>query len=157
MKQLFKSAILLAMLALSFTACKDSDNTPALTMADVQGEYVGTFDFVGEPSDINPDGVSKDGVAISLKVENGKITLPAFPATTLVEALLGEEGAADIIPMLGVVSYEATIGQAAASGEAFSAPLTTGRLDIPVGPEGMTIMTVQIDITAPVDYDLRGS
>lgn len=144
------TVILLAILTLGFAACDNDDKEgPAptdLTLQEMVGQYTGTFDFTAEPSDLNPEPQPQLGIPVSFEVtDKGTIHFPEFPADELVKALLGEEGAAGLLPMLGTISYDATIGTPTADDTTLSASLTTPTLRIQVG----TILVVLISIEAP--------
>lgn len=109
------------------------------------GEYAGTFDFTPSPSSLNPSPEAQNGVEVSLRVEDGRIVIPRFPASTLVTALLGEEQAAQLLTMLGDISYEVEIGTPTADDTQLSAALTAPQLRIDLAG----VLVVLIDIEAP--------
>lgn len=131
-----------------FTACGNSNKkesqTP-LSLSDMTGEYAGTFDFTPSPSSLNPSPEAQNGVEVSLRVEDGRIVIPRFPASTLVTALLGEEQAAQLLTMLGDISYEVEIGTPTADDTQLSAALTAPQLRIDLAG----VLVVLIDIEAP--------
>lgn len=131
-----------------FTACGNSNKkespTP-LSLSDMAGEYAGTFDFTPSPSSLNPSPEAQNGVEVSLRVEDGRIVIPRFPASTLVTALLGEEQAAQLLTMLGDISYEVEIGTPTADDTQLSAALTAPQLRIDLAG----VLVVLIDIEAP--------
>ena len=131
-----------------FTACGNSNKkespTP-LSLSDMTGEYAGTFDFTPSPSSLNPSPEAQNGVEVSLRVEDGRIVIPRFPASTLVTALLGEEQAAQLLTMLGDISYEVEIGPPTADDTQLSAALTAPQLRIDLAG----VLVVLIDIEAP--------
>lgn len=143
------AAALCLLAAALFTACSSDDDkkgasTP-LTLADMAGEYAGTFDFTPSPSSINPSPEAQNDVAVTLRVEEGRIVIPRFPASTLVTTLLGEEQAEPLLPLLGDITYEVEIGTPTADATKLSAALTTPTLRIDLGG----ILVVLIDIEAP--------
>lgn len=158
LKRLFGTALLAALLlpAAFMTACSD-DETPAdrLTLADLAGNYTGTFDFTPSPSDLNPDPAPENGLAVTLQVENGKVVFPDFPAATIVKALLGEEGAAGLIPMLGTISYTATIENPTADAKQLTAPLAAPVLRIDVG--GVLVVLITIEAPDTLRYTKQGT
>lgn len=131
-----------------FTACGNSNKkespTP-LSLSDMAGEYAGTFDFTPSPSSLNPSPEAQNGVEVSLRVEDGRIVIPRYPASTLVTALLGEEQAAQLLTMLGDISYEVEIGTPTADDTQLSAALTAPQLRIDLAG----VLVVLIDIEAP--------
>lgn len=131
-----------------FTACGNSNKkespTP-LSLSDMAGEYAGTFDFTPSPSSLNPSPEAQNGVEVSLRVEDGRIVIPRFPASTLVTALLGEEQAAQLLTMLGDISYEVEIGTPTADDTQLSTALTAPQLRIDLAG----VLVVLIDIEAP--------
>lgn len=131
-----------------FTACGNSNKkespTP-LSLSDMAGEYAGTFDFTPSPSSLNPSPEAQNGVEVSLRVEDGRIVIPRFPASTLVTALLGEEQAAQLLTMLGDISYEVEIGTPTADDTQLTAALTAPQLRIDLAG----VLVVLIDIEAP--------
>ena len=131
-----------------FTACGNSNKkespTP-LSLSDMAGEDAGTFDFTPSPSSLNPSPEAQNGVEVSLRVEDGRIVIPRFPASTLVTALLGEEQAAQLLTMLGDISYEVEIGTPTADDTQLSAALTAPQLRIDLAG----VLVVLIDIEAP--------
>lgn len=131
-----------------FTACGNSNKkespTP-LSLSDMAGEYAGTFDFTPSPSSLNPSPEAQNGVEVSLRVEDGRIVIPRFPASTPVTALLGEEQAAQLLTMLGDISYEVEIGTPTADDTQLSAALTAPQLRIDLAG----VLVVLIDIEAP--------
>lgn len=143
------AAVALACLALVSTACdkddNDDDKGSALTLQEMVGTYSGTFDFTPSPSSINPEPQPETGIAVSFEVtDQGTVHFPEFPAATLVKALLGEEGAAMLLPLLGTITYDVTIGTPTADDSKLSAALTTPQLKISIPP-----MPVLITIEAP--------
>lgn len=138
----------LALCTLAATACdkdKKEQSDPQLTLQNVTGQYVGTFDFTPAPSDINPNPQPETGLDIAFEItEGGAVHFPEFPAAALVKALLGD-GAEGLIPLLGTITYDATIGTPAADAERFTAPLTTPQLRIDLSG----VMVVLISIEAP--------
>lgn len=143
------TATALCLLATAFfTACGNSNKkespTP-LSLSDMTGEYAGTFDFTPSPSSLNPSPEAQNGVEVSLRVEDGRIVIPRFPASTLVTALLGEEQAAQLLTMLGDISYEVEIGTPKADDTQLSAALTAPQLRIDLAG----VLVVLIDIEAP--------
>ena len=131
-----------------FTACGNSNKKEAptpLSLSDMTGEYAGTFDFTPSPSSLNPSPEAQNGVEVSLRVEDGRIVIPRFPASTLVTALLGEEQAAQLLTMLGDISYEVEIGTPTADDTQLSAALTAPQLRIDLAG----VLVVLIDIEAP--------
>lgn len=131
-----------------FTACGNSNKkespTP-LSLSDMAGEYAGTFDFTPSPSSLNPSPEAQNGVEVSLRVEDGRIVIPRFPASTLVTALLGEEQAGQLLTMLGDISYEVEIGTPTADDTQLTATLTAPQLRIDLAG----VLVVLIDIEAP--------
>lgn len=152
MKHLYRlTATALCLLAAAlFTACSNDDNDtkePAadLTLPEIEGQYEGTFDFIPTPSSINPSPEAQNDIAISLRVEDGRIVIPQFPAAQLVTALMGEERAEQLLPLLGTISYELGIGTPTANETQLSAALTAPELRIDM----LGIISVVIDIEAP--------
>lgn len=132
-----------------FTACGNSskkESPTPLSLSDMAGEYAGTFDFTPSPSSLNPSPEAQNGVEVSLRVEDGRIVIPRFPASTLVTALLGEEQAAQLLTMLGDISYEVEIGTPTADDTQLTAALTAPQLRIDLAG----VLVVLIDIEAPV-------
>ncbi len=158
MKKMFRKTVLAATLlsTLLFAACSDDDDDRALTLADLTGSYSGTFDFTPSPSNLNPAPKPETNVAIELKVENGKVVIPNFPATTLIRALLGEEMAGSVEAMLGTIAYEATIGTPTADNTAFTAPLTTPVLSI-ILRSGEELAKIQIESPNALRYEKSGA
>lgn len=143
------AAVALACLALVSTACdkddNDDDKGSALTLQEMVGTYSGTFDFTPSPSSINPEPQPETGIDVSFEVtDQGTVHFPEFPAATLVKALLGEEGAAMLLPLLGTITYDVTIGTPTADDSKLSAALTTPQLKISIPS-----MPVLITIEAP--------
>lgn len=157
MKNLFSKMCVAAMVLSSafFAACSDDDDNAALQLADLTGSYVGTFDFTPSPSDINPEPKPESGIAIDLKVENGKVVIPEFPATTLIKALLGEEAGAGIAAMLNPIAYEATIGTPTADGAVLTANLTTPVLRIDI--DGLFPVLITIESPDDLRYEKSGT
>lgn len=158
MKRLLVRSLLAALLlpALLAVSCeKGGDDAPALALSDLSGTYAGTFDFTPSPSDINPSPLPEQGVAVSLRVDDGRIVFPEFPAATLVKALLGEEGAAGLIPMLGTIAYEAAIEPTASDAATLEASLATPVLRIDLG--GVLAVLITIDSPDPMRYAADGS
>ncbi len=158
MKKMFRKTVLAATLlsTLLFAACSDDDDDRALTLADLTGSYSGTFDFTPSPSDLNPAPKPETNVAIELKIENGKVVIPEFPASTLIKALVGEEQAGGLISMLGAISYEATIGTPTADNIALTAPLTTPALSI-ILRSGEELAKIQIESPNALRYEKSGA
>lgn len=156
MKKIFKKTLVAATLLSTafFAACSDDNEAPALTLADLTGAYAGTFDFAPSPSDLNPDPKPEQGIAIELNVENGKVVFPVFPAGTIIEALVGEEGAEELVAMLGTISYEAPIGTPTADAELLTATLMTPVLRLDVG--GVLIVSITIESPDELRYDKSG-
>lgn len=157
MKKIFKKTLVAATLLSTafFAACSDDNEASCLTLADLTGAYAGTFDFAPSPSDLNPDPKPEKGIAIELNVENGKVVFPVFPAGTIIEALVGEEGAEELVAMLGTISYEAPIGTpSAADAELLTATLTTPVLRLDVG--GVLIVSITIESPDELRYDKSG-
>ena len=155
---MFRKTVLAATLlsTLTFAACSDDDNNnQTLTTADLTGSYAGTFDFTPSPSDLNPAPKPETEIAIELKVENGKVIIPEFPATTLIKALLGDEAGGSLGALLGSIAYEATIGTPTANDTELTARLTTPVLRIDLGEE----LTVLITIESPdaLRYEKSGA
>ena len=143
------AAVALACLALVSTACdkddNDDDKGSALTLQEMVGTYSGTFDFTPSSSDINPDPQPETGIDVSFEVtDQGTVHFPEFPAATLVKALLGDQAASALIPMLGTITYDVTIGTPTADDSKLSAALTTPQLKISIPS-----MPVLITIEAP--------
>ena len=141
------AAVALACLALVATACdkddNDDDKGTALTLQEMVGAYSGTFDFTPSPSSINPDPQPETGIAVSFEVtDQGSVHFPEFPAATLVKALLGEEGASSLLPLLGTISYDVTIGAPTADDSKLSAALTTPQLRISI-PSMPVLITIE--------------
>lgn len=157
MKNVFSKTIVVAMLLSTtfFAACSDDDDNTTLQLADLTGSYAGTFDFTPSPSDLNPDPKPEKGVAIELKVENDKVIFPEFPAKTLVEALLGKENAAELVAMLGKISYEAPIGTPTADTDRLTAQLTTPVLCINLA--GVFDVLITIESPEALRYDKNGA
>lgn len=149
---LFAAALLASAL---LTACSDDDDAAALTLADLTGSYAGTFDFAPSPSDLNPEPAPEQGVAVELQVENGRVIFPEFPAATLVKALVGEEGAAGLVPMLGTISYEATISTPTADAAVLTAALDTPVLRLDVG--GVLVVLITIESPDELRYTKEGT
>lgn len=149
---LFAAALLASAL---LTACSDDDDAAVLTLADLTGSYAGTFDFTPSPSDLNPEPVPETGVAVELQVENGRVVFPEFPAATLVKALVGEEGAAGLVPMLGTISYEAAIGAPTADAAVLTAELDTPVLRLDVG--GVLVVLITIESPDELRYTKEGT
>lgn len=124
---------------------QQKESPTPLSLSDMTGEYAGTFDFTPSPSSLNPSPEAQNGVEVSLRVEDGRIVIPRFPASTLVTALLGEEQAAQLLTMLGDISYEVEIGTPTADDTQFSAALTAPQLRIDLAG----VLVVLIDIEAP--------
>lgn len=158
MKRFFRPALLAATLLSGalFTAC-GNDDTPAatLTLADLTGTYEGTFDFTPAPSDLNPDPAPENGIAVELQVEEGQVIFPEFPAPTLVKALVGEEGAASLIPLLGTISYTATIDTPTADASALTAELSTPVLRLDIG--GALVVLISIEAPGELRYAKDGT
>ncbi len=146
------SAAVLALLTLASVACDKNDKSesdPNLTLQDVTGQYVGTFDFTPAPSAINPDPQPETGVDISFEVtSSGTVHFAEFPAATLVKALMGD-GADMLIAALGKISYDATIGTPTADASQLSAPLATPELRIEIAALQMVVL---ITIEAPEQF-----
>ncbi|MCM1301099.1 MAG: DUF4840 domain-containing protein [Alistipes senegalensis] len=157
MKEIIRKTVLAAALlsTLTFAACSDDDDAQTLTLADLTGSYAGTFDFMPSPSDLNPDPKPEQGVAVDLKVEDGKVVIPEFPAATLIKALVGEESAAGLVSMLGAISYEAAIGTPAADDAALTAKLTTPVLRLDVG--GVLVVLIAIESPDDLRYTKNGT
>lgn len=158
MKRLLRRSLVATTLfsALLFSACEKSGDDPQpLALSDLSGSYSGTFDFTPSPSDINPSPVPERGVAVSLRVDDGRIVFPEFPAATLVKALLGEEGAAGLIPMLGTIAYEAEILPTASDAATLRATLSTPvlRLDL----AGVLVVLILVDAPDALHYAADGS
>lgn len=124
---------------------QQKESPTPLSLSDMAGEYAGTFDFTPSPSSLNPSPEAQNGVEVSLRVEDGRIVIPRFPASTLVTALLGEEQAAQLLTMLGDISYEVEIGTPTADDTQLSAALTAPQLRIDLAG----VLVVLIDIEAP--------
>lgn len=124
---------------------QQKESPTPLSLSDMTGEYAGTFDFTPSPSSLNPSPEAQNGVEVSLRVEDGRIVIPRFPASTLVTALLGEEQAAQLLTMLGDISYEVEIGTPTADDTQLSAALTAPQLRIDLAG----VLVVLIDIEAP--------
>ena len=151
------AAVALASLALVSTACDkdDDDKDSALTLQEMVGTYSGSFDFTPSPSDINPDPQPETGIAVSFEVtDQGTVHFPEFPAATLVKALLGEEGASSLLPLLGTISYDVTIGTPASDDSKLSAALTTPQLRIDLS--GMMVVLITIEAPAQLTYTKAG-
>lgn len=159
MKRFFGMTLLAATLlsAALFTACDDDEKAPAkaLSLDDLTGSYVGTFDFTPSPSDLNPDPAPENGVAVALKVENGEVIFPEFPAQTLVKTLVGEEGAAGLIPMLGTITYSAAIAAPTSDSETLRAKLSTPVLRLDVG--GVLVVLITIESPDELRYAKDGT
>lgn len=156
-EKLLRKALFAALLcSAAFVAACSDDEKPAapLTLADLEGSYVGTFDFTPAPSDLNPAPVPERGVAVDLRVENGEVLFPEFPAATLVKALVGEEGAAGLLPMLGKITYAAPIGTPTADSETLTAALTTPVLRLDVG--GVLVVLITIEAPDTLRYTGEG-
>lgn len=159
------AAAAVALLMLASTACsKDDDKqtTPTggqeqtLTLASMTGSYTGTFDFTASPSSLNPDPQPQTGVAVAFDVtDQGAIHFPEFPAATLVKALLGEENASALLPMLGTITYDVTIGTPTADASKLSAPLTTPQLRIDL--QGVMVVLITIEAPEQLVYASDGS
>lgn len=141
----------LALCTLATVACDKDDkkqSDPQLTLQNVTGQYAGTFDFTPAPSDINPDPQPETGIDIAFEItSSGTVHFPEFPAATLVKALLGD-GADALIPLLGTISYDATIGTPTADASTLSAALATPVLRIDLSG----LMVVLISIEAPEQF-----
>lgn len=151
------AAVALASLALVSTACDkdDDDKDSALTLQEMVGTYSGSFDFTPSPSDINPDPQPETGIAVSFEVtDQGTVHFPEFPAATLVKALLGEEGASSLLPLLGTISYDVTIGTPASDDSKLSAALTTPQLRIDLS--GMMVVLITIEAPDQLTYTKAG-
>jgi len=157
MKKMFRKTVLAATLlsTLLFAACSDDDDPQTLMLADLTGSYAGTFDFTPSPSDLNPAPKPEKGIAIELKIENGKVVIPEFPASTLIKALVGEEAGAGLGAMLGAISYEATIGTPTADNTVLTAKLTTPVLRLDVG--GVLIVLISIASPDALRYEKNGA
>lgn len=162
MKKFFGMVLLSAALlpAALLTAC-DSDNddntapTEALTISDLTGTYAGTFDFTPVPSDLNPDPAPENGVAVELQVEDGQVIFPDFPAPTLIKALVGEEGAAGLVPMLGTITYTATLDTPTADSEMLTSKLIAPVLRLDVG--GVLVVLITIEAPGELRYVKDGT
>lgn len=153
------AAVALACLALAATACdkddNDDDKGTALTLQEMVGAYSGTFDFTPSPSSINPDPQPESGIAVSFEVtDQGTVHFPEFPAATLVKALLGEEGASSLLPLLGTISYDVTIGAPTADDSKLSAALTSPQLRIDLS--GVMVVLITIEATDQLTYTKEG-
>ncbi len=157
MKNFFSKMFVAAMLlsCACFAACSDDDDNQTLQLSDLTGSYAGTFDFTPSPSDINPDPKPENDIAIELKVENGKVVIPEFPATTLINALLGEEAGAGIAAMLKPITYEAPIGTPTADTDRLTAKLTTPMLRIDI--EGVFPVLITVESPDELRYDKSGA
>lgn len=147
----------LACCTLATVSCDKKDkkeSDPKLTLQNVTGQYAGTFDFTPAPSDINPDPQPETGIDIAFEVtESGAVHFPEFPAAELVKALLGD-GADALIPMLGTISYDATIGTPSADASKLSAALATPVLRIDLS--GMMIVLITIEAPEQLVYTKEG-
>ncbi|MEG2771715.1 MAG: hypothetical protein RR960_05150 [Alistipes sp.] len=152
MKRFFKTAFVLAMsfTALAFAGCSDDEkNLPEkdLTVDNLSGNYVGTFNFDGSDMEGNP--VKKQDLPISLNVEKNKVIFPEFPISAILSALVGEEAGAGLAGMIGKLSYTVEMVDPVADAQSLSSTLKTPRLRIVVASEGVTIMVVLIDLESP--------
>ncbi len=156
MKKMFRKTVLAATLlsTLMFAACSDDDDNRALKLADLTGSYAGTFDFTPSPSKINGDPKPETNIAIELKVENGKVVIPQFPATTLIKALLGDAGA-EIAAGLKPIAYEAVIGTPTADAAVLTAKLATPQLRIDI--DGLPPILITIESPDMLRYDKSGA
>lgn len=156
MKKIFSKTLVAAALlsGLFFAACGDSSDNKPLKLTDLNGAYAGTFDFVPSPSEINPDPKPEKAIAIELKVENGKVIIPEFPATTLIKALLGEDAGAGIGEMLGSIAYEAVIGNPTLHDTVLTAKLTAPVLRIDI--DGLFPVLIAIESPDELWYDKSG-
>lgn len=157
MKNLFSKMLVAATLLSGafFAACSDDDDNAALRLADLTGAYAGTFDFTPSPSDLNSEPKPESGIAIELNVENGKVVIPEFPATTLIKALLGEETGAGIAAMLNPIAYEAAIGTPTADETVLTANLTTPVLRIDI--DGLFPVLITIESPDDLRYEKNGA
>lgn len=151
------SAAVLALLTLASVACNKNDkkeSDPNLTLQNVTGQYVGTFDFTPAPSTINPNPQPETGIDISFEVTpSGAVHFPEFPAATLVKALMGE-GADALISALGTIAYDATLGTPTADASKLSAPLATPALRIEIAALQMVVL---VTIEAPEQFSYTKS
>lgn len=142
------AAVALACLTLASVACdKDDDDddkkSSNLTVQEMVGDYTGTFDFTPSPSSINPDPQPESDIEVAFEVtEQGIIHFAEFPAASLIKALLGEEDASKLLPLLGKISYDATIGTPTADDSNLSASLTTPQLQITI-PGLVVLITIE--------------
>ena len=157
----------LACLTLAFAACDKDDNKgnnpginpgnpdQQLTLQELTGSYSGTFDFTASPSDLNPSPKPETDVAVTFEVtDKGVVHFPEFPAAALVKALLGEEKAETLIPLLGKISYDATIGKQTADASKLSAELTTPQLRIDMN--GTMVVLISIEAPEQLTYTKEG-
>ncbi len=149
-----RAAMLLA--TLFCAACGSDDDTPQpLTLADAAGSYAGTFDFTPSPSDLNPAPQPERGVAVELRIEEGRLCFDAFPTATLVRALVGAESAEGLLPLLGTVAYEAPIGAPTADVSQLQASLETPVLRLDVG--GVLVVRITIEAPEKLRYTADGN
>lgn len=134
---------------------QQKESPTPLSLSDMTGEYAGTFDFTPSPSSLNPSPEAQNGVEVSLRVEDGRIVIPRFPASTLVTALLGEEQAAQLLTMLGDISYEVEIGTPTADDTQLSAALTAPQLRIDLA--GVLVVLIDIEASAKMTFTRSGT
>lgn len=150
------AAVLLALFTLTTVACDKNDGSeaPRLTLQDAAGSYVGTFDFTPTPSSLNPNPQPETGINVSFEVTpEGTVHFASFPADALVKGLLGE-GASALLPMLGTISYDVTVGTPIADASVLTAALTAPVLRIDL--QGMMVVLVTIKATEPFLYSKSG-
>lgn len=153
------AAAALACLTLASVACDNDDKEnpgQQLSLGELTGSYTGTFDFLASPSDLNPDPQPQTGIAVTFEVtDEGTVHFPEFPAAELVKALIGEEEAATLLPLLGTISYDATIGTPTADESQLTAALTTPQLRIDLS--GIMVVLITIDSPEPLSYTKEGA
>lgn len=129
----------------------------SIQLKDIVGEYTGTMTFT--TANENGGSTTSEPESIDVNIADGKLTLPSFPVRTLLETIVGKDGADVILPQVGILKYDMPIGTVTSDEQKLEAPLTTPQLildGIDIGIGGPMTVAVELESVGPMEYTATG-
>lgn len=129
----------------------------SIQLKNIVGEYTGTMTFT--TTNENGGSTTSEPESIDVNIADGKLTLPSFPVRTLLETIVGKDGADIIMPQVGILKYDMPIGTVTSDEQKLEAPLTTPKLvleGIDIGFGDPMTVTVELESVGPMEYTAKG-